>query len=353
MDRFFWNHKRVLVTGHTGFKGSWLTMLLKRLGAEVYGYSLPPCTNPSLYQAGNIQPGLSHEQLGDIRNLSCLESFFQLTQPEIIMHLAAQPLVLSSFEEPLETFSTNIMGTAHVLEASLKTSSVRTVLVVTSDKCYENFEWPWAYRETDPMGGHDPYSASKGCSEILANSYRKSYFNARNIPLITVRAGNVIGGGDWSQYRLVPDIMRAAFENVPLVIRSSGSIRPWQHVLEPLSGYLELVEASYQREPLETASGWNFGPDSSGEITVAELVESFLELLKKPRDLVQFEKEERKHEAKYLKLDSSKVRTFLAWKPRLSTSQTLSWTAEWYERFYQKEDAHKATLDQIDAYLSN
>ncbi|HXN05650.1 MAG TPA: CDP-glucose 4,6-dehydratase, partial [Nitrospiria bacterium] len=276
-----YENKRVLVTGNTGFKGSWLSLWLKRLGARVIGYSLPPPTEPSLFKEARLYEGMTHIN-GDIRDSQALIKAFRVHQPEIVFHLAAQPLVRQSYQNPEETYSTNVMGTVHVLEAIRKTGSVRVCVNVTSDKCYENKEWDYAYRENDPMGGYDPYSSSKGAAELVGSAYRRSFFNTKNynqhqMSLVSVRAGNVIGGGDWAQDRLMPDIVGALSHKKCIEIRNPGSIRPWQHVLDPLSGYLWLGSLLW-RKPTEYDYGWNFGPLASDSMTVKEIVEESIVL---------------------------------------------------------------------------
>ena len=264
MDSGFWHGKRVLITGHTGFKGGWLSLWLQSMGAEVSGYALPPSTNPSLFEKASVSRGMASSHLADIRDLDILKSALQETHPEIVFHLAAQPLVRHSYANPVETYATNVMGTVHLLEAIRTTAGVRAVVNITTDKCYENREWVWGYRENDPLGGHDPYSSSKGCSELVTSAYRNSFFDAKGysrhgVALASARAGNVIGGGDWAMDRLVPDMIRAFSKGEAVVIRSPHAIRPWQHVLEPLWGYLTLAERLWEQGPA-FAESWNFGP---------------------------------------------------------------------------------------------
>lgn len=324
-----YNNRRVLLTGDTGFKGSWLRLWLEELGANVLGYSLPPSTQPNHFSL----LGYSRSEYYDIRDLSCLERVFADFQPEMVFHLAAQPLVRLSYQIPVETFETNVMGTINVLEASRKTPSVRAIVAITTDKCYENKEQIWGYRESDPMGGYDPYSASKGCAELAISAYRRSFFQKENSPLLaSARAGNVIGGGDWSADRLVPDIIKAASAGQRVEIRSPNSTRPWQHVLEPLSGYLLLGQRLWEGRR-EFAQSWNFGP-SDGVRTVLETVKE----MQKSWDKIQFvvnEPQDAPHEAQNLTLDCTKANIKLGWKPVWSTEQAVKQTAAWYKEYYE------------------
>lgn len=324
--------RRVFVTGHTGFKGSWLTYWLLALGAEVTGYALEPPTDPSLFEALALAYRIDHH-LGDVRDLGRLREVMTATQPEIVLHLAAQSLVRPSYEAPVATFSTNVMGAVNVLESARTTSSVRAVVNVTSDKCYENREWEFAYRENDPMGGLDPYSASKGCSELVTAAYRQSFFGGQSsVAVATVRAGNVIGGGDWAPDRIVPDCVRALSTGKSVVVRNPDAVRPWQHVLEPLSGYLWL--ASRMVHGGHTLDGaWNFGPAPGGNLTVREVVDAVIAewgeggwsaLAPISRD---------PHEARFLKLDCSKAADLLGWRPVLDTDRALISTTRWYREF--------------------
>ena len=324
-----YNGRRVLITGHTGFKGSWLSCWLKQLGAHVCGIALPPESEPNHYQL--LKPAVRSVE-EDIRNREVVETVFSAYRPEIVFHLAAQPLVRKSYENPLETFEVNIMGTANVLEACRKTDSVKAVVVVSSDKCYENREQMSGYTENDPVGGHDPYSASKGCTELVTASYRRSFFNGSGILLATARAGNVIGGGDWAADRLVPDAIRAAAEGDEMQLRNPASIRPWQHVLEPLSGYLLLGQKLFEGEK-SCASAWNFGPDEESLITT----EHALELLKKGWNAVQYTHvpdNDAPHEAKILRLNCGKARNELFWEPVWNAETAFRKTAVWYREYY-------------------
>jgi CDP-glucose 4,6-dehydratase len=345
----FWHGKRVLITGHTGFKGGWLSLWLQHLGAEVIGYALQPPTNPSLFEAANLEKHITSIR-GNILDRESLADTFEEYKPEIVFHLAAQPIVRKSYTEPIDTFNTNIMGTVNLLDVVRTSKNVKVVVNVTSDKCYENKEWAWGYRETEPMGGHDPYSCSKGCSELITNSFRKSFFSEENTYLASARAGNVIGGGDWAEDRLVPDIMKSLSNNQFPVIRNPYAIRPWQHVLEPLSGYMLLAEKLWNGGQ-KYAEGWNFGPENENIITVSELLNKLMnqwgindEAACALDDSVQ------PHEAQLLKLDSSKAKYRLNWSQTLTLDQTLGWTVDWYQAFMNHADMYKFTMSQIEAY---
>ena len=344
----FWTGKRVFLTGHTGFKGSWLSLWLLSLGARVSGLALPPPTTPSLFALSGLEKRMD-SRMGDIRDAAAVEAAAKAADPEILIHMAAQPLVRLSYEEPVATLATNVMGTAHVLEAARRCPSLRAVIVVTSDKCYENREWVWSYRETEPMGGHDPYSASKGCTELVAAAWRRSFFAAEGAAaLATVRAGNVIGGGDWALDRLIPDCVRALGAGRPILVRSPNAVRPWQHVLEPLRGYLMLAEALW-REPAAHAEGWNFGPGEDDARPVSWIVSRMVERWG-PGAAWETTGGPHPHEATHLRVDSSKARARLGWTPRLGLSDGLDWTVEWFRRYHSGEDAGRVALDQIDRY---
>lgn len=343
----FWRNKKVLITGHTGFKGSWLCMWLKKLGANVIGYGLEPNTEPSLFRILDIENSII-SIIGDIRDEEKLEYIIKEYQPEIVFHLAAQALVRKSYENPIETIETNILGTANLLNAIRLNDSVRVVINVTSDKCYENKEWVWGYRETDSIGGYDPYSCSKGCSELITNSFRNSFFKEKNIFLASARAGNVIGGGDWAEDRLVPDIIKALSNNSNPAIRNPYAVRPWQHVLEPLSGYMLLAAKGWEGD--ETYSGaWNFGPDDNHVKNVKELTDGIFKIWDKNFRIV-YDKNKQPHEAQILKLDCSKAKLKLGWYPSLSFAETLEWTVNWYKAYLEKSNMKEFTLDQIDKY---
>ena len=343
--------RRVLVTGHTGFKGSWLSLWLDRLGAHVYGLALDPPTTPAMYDACRLD-AVVDSTIADVRDLSAVRRVLDCAQPEVVFHLAAQPIVRVSYDEPVATYETNVMGTINVLEAVRATSSVRAVVVVTSDKCYENREWNRSYHEGDPLGGHDPYSSSKACTEIAASAWARSFFGKRpgGPALATARAGNVIGGGDWGVDRLVPDAARALQAGLDLEVRNPTSVRPWQHVLEPLHGYLTLAEWLVDAEP-GFEGAWNFGPEEASMLPVCDLADRFVGLWGSG-GWVDVSGGEVLHEAKLLKLDSAKARAQLGWSPRLSLDDSLALTADWYRRFYDGEDVHALTLEQIDTYES-
>ncbi len=355
MNPLFWKEKRVLLTGHTGFKGSWLSLWLQSMGAQVVGYALAPPTNPSLFIVTNAAEGMT-SLVGDIRDFSSLSSAFLKYQPEIVIHMAAQPLVRYSYINPIETYSTNVMGTVHLLEASRLAGSVRSIVNVTSDKCYENHEWLWGYRENEPMGGHDPYSSSKGCTELISSAYRSSYFNQMDyanhgIALATARAGNVIGGGDWAEDRLIPDIMNAIIHGNPVNIRSPHAIRPWQHVLEPLSGYLLLAERLY-KEGTSYAEGWNFGPSDEDAKPVLWITEQLSDMWGEGASWV-LDENNHPHEAHHLKLDCSKARARLGWYPRWHLEDALSAIVDWHRAYQHGKNMHELTLHQIRTYTDS
>ena len=355
INKNFWNNKKIFLTGHTGFKGTWLTIWLKMLGADVMGFSLPPNTTPSMYS--EIESDIEIESCyGDIRDLDLLSKKNRQFKPDILLHLAAQAIVRYSYHNAVETFNTNVMGTAHVLEAVRSTDSVRAVLCITSDKCYENREWVWKYRENDPMGGWDPYSASKGCSELVISSYRNSFFHnsqyeKHGVALASARAGNVIGGGDWGENRLIPDIMRAYSVHEKVSIRNPKAVRPWQHVLDLLSGYLFLTELLHEKGP-EYAEAWNFGPGDGGDLTVLEIVDY---ISKSWDDGVSYTitPDNNLHESYLLKLDSSKARSRLGWKTRLTIEESLEKLIRWYKGYYyHREPAYALTENQISEYVA-
>ena len=345
--------KRVLITGHTGFKGSWLSLLLNELGADVYGFALDPPTSPSLYKEAKIDE-LVTSYIGDVRDLDYLTKVIQEVQPEIVFHMAAQPLVRESYKIPVETYSTNVMGTVHLLEACRRTSSVKAIVNVTTDKCYENKEWHWGYRENEPMGGYDPYSNSKGCSELITSAYRNSFFNPseyknHGVSVASARAGNVIGGGDWAEDRLIPDFIRAISKGEKVRIRSPFAIRPWQHVLEPLSGYLRLAELLYTEGP-KFAQAWNFGPYNHDARNVEWITKTICEFW---GDEASFEidKKPQPHEANYLKLDCSKANAELNWFPKWDIQRTLKSIVDWNKAYLNNEDIREVTKRQIHQYF--
>lgn len=343
----FWRGRRVFVTGHTGFKGSWLCLWLHALGAEVHGYALPPQTNPALFDIAGVNDLVRASTLADIRDSAALTAALQSAAPDIVLHLAAQPLVRYSYLAPVETYAVNVMGTVHFLEAVRQTPSVRAVVNVTTDKCYENREWPWGYRENEAMGGHDPYSSSKGCAELVSAAYRSSYFGASGVALATARAGNVIGGGDWASDRLIPDFLRALDTGQILNIRSPHAIRPWQHVLEPLCGYLTLAESLFSGSA-DTAEAWNFGPSDED----AQSVSWILSHLAKRVPALQWavDQHPQPHEAHYLKLDSSKARSRLGWHPRWRLDEALDATLAWHHAWRYGKNMQAFSQEQIAEY---
>jgi CDP-glucose 4,6-dehydratase len=352
VEASFWEGKVVLLTGHTGFKGSWLSLWLQSMGVNVIGYALAPPTNPSLFVAANVANGMTSLE-GDIRDIAALSKVFKKYQPEIVIHMAAQSLVRHSYANPIETYSTNVMGTVHLLEAARLAGSVRAIVNVTSDKCYENREWVWGYRENEAMGGYDPYSNSKGCAELVTSAYRNSYFNPKNfadhqVALASVRAGNVIGGGDWAEDRLIPDIMRAIVRGEPVRIRNPNAIRPWQYVLEPLSGYLMLAEKLWE-DGAAYGEAWNFGPNDEDAKPVSWIVARLTKIWGKGASWV-LDDGDHPHEAHYLKLDCSKAKSRLNWQPRWHLEDTLSAIVDWHHERQTGEDMRAVTLRQIAAY---
>ncbi|MET0307462.1 MAG: CDP-glucose 4,6-dehydratase [Sphingomonas sp.] len=347
MNAAAWSGRRVLVTGHTGFKGSWLSLWLHALGAEVTGFALPAPTVPSLFETARIDALLTHIE-GDVRDMAAVRAAVEAARPEMIFHLAAQPLVRASYDDPVGTYATNVMGTAHVLEAARLVPGVRAVVCVTSDKCYENREWVWPYRETDPMGGHDPYSSSKGCAELVIAAYRRSFFSGEGPAIASVRAGNVIGGGDWAADRLIPDLLRAFEAGRAPLIRSPDAVRPWQHVLEALGGYLAIAERLMAGDT-RFAEGWNFGPSDDDARPVSWIVERMYAAwggASEPR----VDDGSRPHEAGLLRLDCSKVRSALGWRPALALEQALEWVVAWQRAVAEGGDAREVSLAQIATY---
>ncbi|MED5619806.1 CDP-glucose 4,6-dehydratase [Ideonella sp. BN130291] len=343
----FWQGKRVFVTGHTGFKGSWLTLWLKAMGAEVAGFALQAPTTPSLFEATRVHEGIQHT-VGDIRDAGALHTALVSFRPEIVLHLAAQPLVRASYADPVGTYATNVMGVVHLLEAVRCAGTVRAVVNVTTDKCYENREWLWGYREDEPMGGHDPYSSSKGCAELVTSAYRRSFLHG-NVALATARAGNVIGGGDWAADRLVPDMLKAFESGAPVVIRNPLATRPWQHVLEPLSGYLMLAERLHG-DGQAFAEGWNFGPADSDAQPVGWIVER-LTALWGDGARWQLDGTAQPHEAHLLKLDCSKARQRLHWQPRWPLDTTLQRIVRWHQAWLARADMRTHCLQEINDYV--
>lgn len=351
----FWKDKKVFLTGHTGFKGSWLSLWLQQLGADLMGFSLQPPTDPSLFELAQVAEGMT-SIIGDVRDFDRLQQAMASFQPEIVIHMAAQPLVRRSYQAPVETYTINILGTVHVLEAVRQVSSVRAVVNITSDKCYENREWNWGYREQDALGGYDPYSSSKACAELVAASYRNSYFNAdhyadHGLALATTRAGNVIGGGDWAADRLIPDILQSLMQGESVLIRSPQATRPWQHVLEPLNGYLVLAEKLYC-EGSTYGESWNFGPDDINAKPVAWIADYLYrywgEGLTWQRDLSTTHV----HENTYLKLDCSKAHAHLNWHPKLNLKTTLEWIVDWTKAYQRGIDMRSYTNSQISQFMA-
>ena len=352
MRRAFWNKKKVLITGHTGFKGSWLSLWLQGAGCEVIGYSLPPPTSPSLLEAAQVDRGMS-SIIGDIRDLENLKATVGKEKPEIVFHLAAQALVHYAYHNPIETYTTNVIGTLNVLECVRESESVKVLVCVTSDKCYENKEWLWGYRETDSLGGYDPYSSSKACAELIVSTYRRSFFsgNGRNgsSPAVaTARAGNVIGGGDWTQDRLIPDIMRAFLQNETAIIRAPRSTRPWQHVLDSLNGYLQLAQHLWEKGST-FAQAWNFGPDPNDVKSVSWIVD-YLSSHWGNGAGWESDPNQHPHESRELRLDASKANNLLGWSPLLDLPRSLNWTIEWYQAYQRNDDIRRLTQDQIERY---
>jgi CDP-glucose 4,6-dehydratase len=347
-----WKGRRVFLTGHTGFKGGWLALWLTSLGAMVRGYALDPATEPNLFHVARIGTILEDIR-GDLMDRIRLEASMQEFAPDVVFHLAAQPLVRRSYSDPLGTYATNVMGTAHVLEAVRKTASVHAVLCVTTDKCYENREWVWPYRETDPLGGHDPYSSSKACAEIVSSAYRSSFFSVdrpeeHQVTLATARAGNVIGGGDWSEDRLIPDLIRGFQKRQPVRIRRPRAIRPWQHVLEPVHGYIVLAERLLAGE-MQVASAFNFGPGDEDAWMVEQIADHLATAWGAGAKWVG-DADPGVHEAGILRLDASKARALLGWQPRLRIESALDWTVNWYRAWQHGAEMQKETQAQIAAY---
>ena len=350
MKNSFWKNKKILVTGHNGFKGSWLTAILSILGSHVYGASLKPIVGPTIYNLAKIKNLMKKSIVIDIRNFSELENFITEIEPEIIFHLAAQPILGKSYTDPIHTYSTNIMGTINLFEAVKKIDSVKMIINVTSDKCYQNNDKKefW-FKENDKMGGDDPYSSSKGCAELISEAYRKSFFNQNDICLPTARAGNVIGGGDYSNLRLIPDIFRSIENNEDLIVRSINSIRPWQHVLEPLHGYLKLAELGINS--LEFSTGWNFGPKKLDTLKVKDILQKFK--LHFPNLSWQSSKDIMFKETNYLRLDITKSQERLNWNPKIATFKALDLTIDWYNESKKKDNMQNFTINQILNYQNS
>jgi CDP-glucose 4,6-dehydratase len=353
IDQSFWKGKRVFLTGNTGFKGAWLSIWLNELGAHVFGYALNPPTVPSLFSLAGLDRA-TNSTIGDIRNRESLIKAMIKAQPDIVFHLAAQPLVRLSYEEPAMTYETNVMGTVNVLDAARQCTNLRAIVVVTTDKCYENKEWLWGYRENEQLGGYDPYSSSKACSEIVTAAYRSSFFNTTDygkthqVAIATARAGNVIGGGDWAKDRLVPDIVRSISDGQKVAIRNPHAIRPWQHVLEPLAGYLALAKALHDNNT-EYAEAWNFGPDDSDAKSVCWIVDKLCELWPGSKGY-EIDSSLQPHEARYLKLDCSKAKARLGWLPIWDLETALQKIVEWNIAYQTGNDIYKESAMQILSY---
>lgn len=353
VNHAFWRGKRVFLTGHTGFKGGWLSLWLERLGADVTGYALDPPTEPNLFDVAGVSRGM-HSIIGDIRIGEDLAKAVREARPEIVFHLAAQPLVRYSYQAPVETYSTNVLGTVHLLEAVRQCRDVRAVVIVTSDKCYDNKEWIWGYRENDPMGGYDPYSSSKGCAELVTSAYRTSYFHPdkygeHGVAIASGRAGNVIGGGDWAQDRLVPDILRAIAEGHPAVIRNPNAFRPWQHVLEPLSGYMLLAERLAGAGGVDYGGGWNFGPTDEGVRSVQWVTERLTRKWGAGANW-RLDNDSLLHEAHHLKLDCSKATALLGWRSTWSVATAIDRIVDWHTALNAGGDVKSYSLQQIAEY---
>ncbi len=350
MNPDFWSGRSVFLTGHTGFKGGWIALWLSYAGAEVYGYSLKPPTTPCFFLETQLQKRLAMSTIGDIRDVATLTHALRQSKASVVIHMAAQPLVRESYRAPVDTFATNVIGTVNLLEAVRQTSDVKAVVNITTDKCYENQEWVWSYRENDRLGGHDPYSSSKACAELAAAAYRRSFFREAGVRLANVRAGNVIGGGDWADDRLIPDFLKALDAREVLRIRSPNSIRPWQHVLEPLSGYLLLAE-KLVTENAAYAEAWNFGPEEADAKPVSWIVEHLCNKIAGSR--WELEDLQQPHEAGLLKLDSSKAKTRLNWMTRWCLETALDKTIEWHQAWKQGQSMADFSIKQIESYLSS
>lgn len=348
IDPDFWKDRRVFITGHTGFKGSWLSLWLSQLGAKITAYSLAAPTNPSMFQLAKVERSVEKSFHGDIRDGAALKAAIFEEKPEIVIHMAAQSLVRESYADPVETYSTNVMGTVYLLEAVRKTPGIKAVLNITSDKCYENKEKLQGYRENEAMGGHDPYSSSKGCAELVSSAYWRSFLQDAGIALATARAGNVIGGGDWAKDRIIPDAIDAFIANRPLTVRNPMAIRPWQHVLEPLSGYLMLCQQLF-KQPNDYAKGWNFGPNDTDAQPVSTLADG---LTKNWGNHASWQLDDGAypHEATYLKLDCTMAKTHLKWQSVWNLERALSETVSWYKAWHEKKDMNNFTVRQIESY---
>jgi CDP-glucose 4,6-dehydratase len=351
VDPTFWRGKKVFITGHTGFKGSWLSLWLQDMGASVLGYALEPNTTPNLFTKANVAQNMVSE-IGDITDLNHITESMTAFNPEILIHMAAQPLVRLSYKDPVLTYATNVMGTVNVLEAARKCTNLKSIVSVTTDKCYENREWAWGYRENEPMGGHDPYSSSKGCVELVTAAYRKSFFNENNTAfLASARAGNVIGGGDWAEDRLIPDILRAFEKKETVIIRNPLSTRPWQHVLEPLSGYLVLAQHLFD-EGSDFAEGWNFGPKDEDCKPVSWILDKMVNIWGNGAKW-ELDKNNNPHEAGFLKLDCSKAAMRLNWSPKWNLENTLESIINWHQNYLSQKNSQEQCLLEIAKYQND
>lgn len=350
ISKSFWNGRRVFITGHTGFKGGWLTLLLHEAGAEVHGFALPPPTSPSMFEEACLEQVLASHTVQDINDFNALEAALRAASPELVLHLAAQPLVRASYDDPLGTYATNVIGTANVLEAVRRCSGVRGAVCITTDKCYENKEWLWGYRENEALGGHDPYSSSKACAELITAAYRKSFLAVNGVGIASARAGNVIGGGDWAMDRLLPDFFRAVDEAKALVVRSPAATRPWQHVLEPLTGYLALAELLLT-DPQSYAEAWNFGPEDHDARPVSWVLDRIVAY--EPSGAWTKTDQPQPHEAARLKLDSSKAKARLGWCPRWTLDKALEMTVSWHRAWRNGEDMRLFSIGQITEYIAD
>ncbi len=352
MNPAFWHNKTVFITGHTGFKGSWLSLWLKQLGANVVGFALEPPSEPNLFTVANVGQKIQHIH-GDVKNIAQLQQALKQHQPDIVFHMAAQSLVQSSYDYPVDTYAVNVMGTVNLLEAARQCNTIKAIVSVTSDKCYENKEWAWGYRENEALGGYDPYSSSKACAELVTNAYRQSFF--KSLSIASARAGNVIGGGDWAKNRLIPDMIRAFIENKPVLIRHPNAIRPWQHVLEPLRGYLLLAEKVYEH-PEDFSQAWNFGPEPQDIQPVSFIADTLSKHWGNNAHWILEDNGKNKntfsHEAHLLKLDIAKAKAYLNWTPQLSLEKALDYTVQWYKAWQNQHDMQKFTLEQIEQYQS-
>jgi CDP-glucose 4,6-dehydratase len=356
VDPQFWSGKKVFLTGHTGFKGGWLALWLTSMGAKVTGYALLPNTVPNFFQVTQVESDLDQSHIADIRNLEKLQKAMTEARPEIMIHMAAQPLVRYSYANPVETYATNVMGTVNVLESIRNLDCVRAAVIVTTDKCYENKEWAWGYRENEPMGGHDPYSSSKGCAELVTSAYRQSYFSpekysTHHVAIASARAGNVIGGGDWSEDRLIPDAIKAFEAKESLMIRNPLATRPWQHVLEPLSGYLVLAQMLYE-EGAKFDGAWNFGPQDEDARSVKEVINLLIKSWDSVANWTQ-DQGEQPHEAHSLKLDCSKARQHLHWIPRWTLEQAIEHITQWQQAYQRQSNMRETSLKQIAIYQNS